>query len=283
MSATVLYFSHFRRTWLPSVAGTLAWSNHKAGQKELLFQSFYRVHWAGLTAEWSRHGGSHVGQKHAWEKIVLNFSFSLTVNSNKHDVLTTLSSTSLMTKKKTVKTSKIWVKFFTIGCVFYRVGDWDDLQIDPYVSNHDGFKTQFAGIVPVFLEFNGRSKLPSTGGYLCFTSCPSKWLGVSIPDTEIEFTVEAKAPSLSPFSKGKWRWVHLLSVNKYKYASNHDAIANLERLLLIIVRLLSYLQNASFVSWFVRFCWNFHRYTSCVLFKPKYVGFKRRKPPKIPR
>ena len=38
--------------------------------------------------------------------------------------------------------------------MFYRVGDWDDLQIDPHVSLHAGFKIQFAGIVPVFLEFN---------------------------------------------------------------------------------------------------------------------------------
>ena len=47
------------------------------------------------------------------------------------------------------------MKFFTIDCVFYRAGDWDDLQIDPHVSLHDGFKIQFAGIVPVFLEFIG--------------------------------------------------------------------------------------------------------------------------------
>ena len=39
--------------------------------------------------------------------------------------------------------------------MFYCVGDWDDLQIDLHVSLHDGFKKQFAGIVPVFLEFNG--------------------------------------------------------------------------------------------------------------------------------
>ena len=47
--------------------------------------------------------------------------------------------------------------FFTIGCVFYRVGDWDDLQIDLHVSLHVGFEIQFAGVVPVFLEFNGRN------------------------------------------------------------------------------------------------------------------------------
>ena len=44
------------------------------------------------------------------------------------------------------------MKFFTIGCVFYRIGYWDDLQIDPHVSLRDGFKMQFAGIVPVILE-----------------------------------------------------------------------------------------------------------------------------------
>ena len=58
------------------------------------------VHWCGLTTEWSRWGGSHVRQKHAWEKIVVNFYFSWTVNSNKYAVLTTLSSTLLRTKKE---------------------------------------------------------------------------------------------------------------------------------------------------------------------------------------
>ena len=33
---------------------------------------------------------------------------------------------------------------------FYRAGDW----YDPHVSLHVGLKIQFAGIVPVFLEFN---------------------------------------------------------------------------------------------------------------------------------
>ena len=109
------------------------------------------------TYNWvSRHGGSHVGQKHAWGKSVLNFYFSWTVNYNKYAVLTTLSSTLLRTKKKTAKNSEIWVRFFTIGCVFCRVGDWGDLQIDSHVSFHDSFKIQFAGIVPVFLEVNGR-------------------------------------------------------------------------------------------------------------------------------
>ena len=41
-------------------------------------------------------------------------------------------------------------EFFTIGCVFYRVRDWGDLQIDLHVNLHDGFKIQFAGTVPVF-------------------------------------------------------------------------------------------------------------------------------------
>ena len=45
--------------------------------------------------------------------------------------------------------------FFAIGCVFYHVEDWDDLQIDLHVSLLVGFKIQLAGIVPVFLEFNG--------------------------------------------------------------------------------------------------------------------------------
>ena len=81
--------------------------------------------------------------------------FSWTVNYSKYAVLTTLSFTLLRTKKKAVKKSEIWVKFFTIGCVFYRVGDWDDLQIDPHDNLHDGSKIQFAGIFSVFLEFNG--------------------------------------------------------------------------------------------------------------------------------
>ena len=51
-------------------------------------------------------------------------------------------------KKKTVKKSEIWVKFFA----FYRVGDWYDSQIDLHVILHVGFKMQFAGIVPVFLD-----------------------------------------------------------------------------------------------------------------------------------
>ena len=56
----------------------------------------------------------------------------------------------LRVKEKTVKKSEIWTKFFTIGCVFHRVGDWDDLEIDLHVSLHVGSKLQFAGIVPVF-------------------------------------------------------------------------------------------------------------------------------------
>ena len=95
-----------------------------------------------------------MGLKHAWGKIILNFYFSWTVNSNKYAVRATFPSTLLRAKKKTVKKSEIWVKFFAIGCVFYRVGDWDDSQIDPHVTLNDGFKIKFAGIVPVFLEFN---------------------------------------------------------------------------------------------------------------------------------
>ena len=45
-----------------------------------------------------------------------------------------------------------------MGCVFYHVGDWDDLQIDLRVSHYDDFKIQFAGIFPVFLEFNGSNE-----------------------------------------------------------------------------------------------------------------------------
>ena len=60
---------------------------------------------------------------------------------------------------KAVKKSEIWVKFFAIGCVFYCVGDLNDLQIDLHVSLHVGFKIRFAGIVPVFLEFNESTPL----------------------------------------------------------------------------------------------------------------------------
>ena len=70
--------------------------------------------------------GTAMWVKNVWEKIVLNFYFSWTVNSNKYAVLMTLSSTLLRTKKKTVKKSDIWVKFFTIGCVLCHVGDWDE-------------------------------------------------------------------------------------------------------------------------------------------------------------
>ena len=58
-----------------------------------------------------------------------------------------------MDKKENCQKSESWVMFFTIGCVFYCVGDWDDMQIDLHVSLYDGFKIQFAGSVPV-LEFN---------------------------------------------------------------------------------------------------------------------------------
>ena len=87
--------------------------------------------------------------------VVLNLYFSLTVNSDKYAVLPTLSSTYQGKKKKIVEKSEISVMFFAIGCVFYRLEDWDDLQIDLHVSRIVGFKRQFAGIVPVVLEFNG--------------------------------------------------------------------------------------------------------------------------------
>ena len=63
-------------------------------------------------------------------------------------------------KKKYYQRIRKYVKFFAIGCVFYRVGDWDNLQVDLHVSLHVGLymeahKIQFAGIIPVFLEFNG--------------------------------------------------------------------------------------------------------------------------------
>ena len=58
-------------------------------------------------------------------------------------------------KKKTVKTPPILVKFFATGCGFLSRRDWDDLYIDLHASLHVGFKIQFAGIVPVLLEFNG--------------------------------------------------------------------------------------------------------------------------------
>ena len=79
------------------------------------------------------------------KKIVLNLYFSWTVNSDKYSVLPILSS---------IRNS----------CVFYLAGDWDDLQIDLHASLHVGFKIQFAGIVPVFLEFNGENTLPAHGG-----------------------------------------------------------------------------------------------------------------------
>ena len=48
--------------------------------------------------------------------------------------------------------------------MFYRVGDWDDLQIDLHVSLHVDFKIQFAGFVPVFLEFIGLNRPPDSPG-----------------------------------------------------------------------------------------------------------------------
>ena len=63
----------------------------------------------------------------------------------------------LRLKKKTVKKYEIWLTFFAIGCKFYPVEGWDDVQNDLHVSLHVCFNIQFAGIVPVFLEFNDPS------------------------------------------------------------------------------------------------------------------------------
>ena len=49
----------------------------------------------------------------------------------------------LRIKKKIVKKPEIWIKFFSLGCVFYPVEDWDDLQIDPHLSLYVGFKIQY--------------------------------------------------------------------------------------------------------------------------------------------
>ena len=67
--------------------------------------------------------------------------------------------------------------FFTTGCVFYRVGDWDDLQIDLHVSLHVGFKIQFVSIVPISLEFNDLCSLkgaPWTGETYSKCSSPKE-------------------------------------------------------------------------------------------------------------
>ena len=47
---------------------------------------------------------------------------------------------------------------------------WDDLQIDPHVSLYESFKIQFAGIVPVFVEFNGVSSPGQTTKFQSLTS-----------------------------------------------------------------------------------------------------------------
>ena len=57
----------------------------------------------------------------------------------------------LRIKKKTVKKpSKFGLSFFATGCVCYRVGDWDDLEVDLHVCLHVTFRLHFAGIVSVF-------------------------------------------------------------------------------------------------------------------------------------
>ena len=70
----------------------------------------------------------------------MNLYFSLTVNSDKYE----------KKKKKKPKKLEIWVTFFAKSCVFYRAGEWDDLQFDLQASVHGGVEIQFVGIVPVF-------------------------------------------------------------------------------------------------------------------------------------
>ena len=39
-------------------------------------------------------------------------------------------------KEKCQKNPEISVKLFATGCVFYHIGDWDDLQVDLHVNLH---------------------------------------------------------------------------------------------------------------------------------------------------
>ena len=58
----------------------------------------------------------------------------------------------------TDKSKTYWRPRFRISELdfhIYRVGDWGDLKIELHISLHVGFKMWFAGIVPVFSEFNG--------------------------------------------------------------------------------------------------------------------------------
>ena len=154
------------------------------------------------------------------KKIVMNLYFSWTVNSNKYTVLTTLSSTLFRTKKKTVKKSEIWVKFFTIGCVFYRGEDWDDPQIDPHVSLYDDFKIQFAGIVPVFLEFNGSYWRSS---YDVMAAILEEHWAVLIEDSELNFHIwNANWPMKSETKMafhGDQFWTSIFGRKNFKYIS----------------------------------------------------------------
>ena len=60
-----------------------------------------------------------------------------------------------MDKKENCRKTRNLGQVFGTGCVFYRLGDWDDLQIGLNVSLHDDFEIQFTGLVPVFSEFSG--------------------------------------------------------------------------------------------------------------------------------
>ena len=51
-------------------------------------------------------------------------------------------------------------------------------------------------------DWKWRPKFPSMGGHLGFTFCPSKWLGVSIPDMKIEFIVGGLSVVIEAF----WTW-----------------------------------------------------------------------------
>ena len=57
-------------------------------------------------------------------------------------------------KSKTIKEKPNFRLGFWQNVSFYRVGDWGDVYIDLHVGLHVFFRVQFAGIIPVFLEFN---------------------------------------------------------------------------------------------------------------------------------
>ena len=103
-------------------------------------------------------------------------------------------------KKENCQELPIQVKFFAIGYVFYRVGDWDDVQIDLRASLHVGFKIQFAGIIPVILGFNGFATMV----------CP---LGMpDIPRWSADLVLTTKQHHLG--SLGKWRRVFVWHCTK---------------------------------------------------------------------